>query len=99
MSLPATTSALPCGGSASRLTRNSLQRTVYLTNTVLDKRCSLCYNAAMNREETRQIISRRTRPAKAPLSREVIVSTALDILRREGIAGLSLRKVAAALDT
>ncbi len=53
----------------------------------------------MNRQEPRRIISRRNRPAKDPLSREVIVSTALDILRQEGIAGLSLRKVAAALDT
>lgn len=53
----------------------------------------------MNRQEPRQIISRRNRPAKAPLSREVIVNTALDILSQEGPAGLSLRKVAAALDT
>jgi AcrR family transcriptional regulator len=47
----------------------------------------------------RLIVSRRSRPAKAPLSREVIVSTALDILAREGLGGLSLRRVATALDT
>ncbi|NTF85460.1 TetR/AcrR family transcriptional regulator [Rhizobium rhizogenes] len=43
--------------------------------------------------------SRRDRPAKAPLSRDVIVSTAIELLSREGLAGLSMRKVAAALDT
>jgi AcrR family transcriptional regulator len=49
--------------------------------------------------ESRRIVSRRTRPAKSPLSQEAIVSTALELLSREGMAGLSLRKVAAALDT
>jgi AcrR family transcriptional regulator len=49
--------------------------------------------------EPRRIVSRRTRPAKTPLSRDVIVATALDLLSREGMEGLSLRKVAAALDT
>jgi AcrR family transcriptional regulator len=53
----------------------------------------------MNTKDQKQIISRRARPAKAPLSREVIVSTALEVLAQEGLAGLSLRKVAAALDT
>ena len=48
---------------------------------------------------SRRIVGRRTRPAKSPLSQEAIVSTALDLLSREGMAGLSLRKVAAALDT
>ncbi|AWI09916.1 TetR/AcrR family transcriptional regulator [Ereboglobus luteus] len=47
----------------------------------------------------RQRISRRERPAKAPLSVDSIVSAALDIMMREGLDGLSLRKVAAALDT
>jgi len=53
----------------------------------------------MTSSESRHIVSRRTRPAKSPLSQEAIVSTALDLLSREGMAGLSLRKVAAALDT
>lgn len=53
----------------------------------------------MSTPETRPIVSRRTRPAKSPLSQEAIVLTALDLLSREGMAGLSLRKVAAALDT
>jgi len=53
----------------------------------------------MFRQEPRHIVSRRGRPAKPPLSRAVIVTTALDLLTRDGLSGLSLRKVAAALDT
>ena len=53
----------------------------------------------MTPPKSRRIVSRRTRPAKSPLSQEAIVSTALDLLSREGMAGLSLRKVAAVLDT
>lgn len=44
-------------------------------------------------------VSRRNRPAKAPLSREAIVTAALAIMESEGLAGLSLRRVATALDT
>lgn len=47
----------------------------------------------------REVVSRRGGPVKPPLSRELIVTTALDLLRREGLAGMSLRKIAAALDT
>jgi AcrR family transcriptional regulator len=43
--------------------------------------------------------SRRERPAKPPLSREAIVAAALDIARTEGVEGLSMRRVAQALDT
>ena len=53
----------------------------------------------MSEEALRTIVSRRNRPAKAPLSREAIVSTALHILERDGLSGLSLRRVATALDT
>ncbi len=53
----------------------------------------------MSRQEPRQIVSRRGRPAKPPLSRDVIVATALDLLARDGLSALSLRKVAATLDT
>jgi AcrR family transcriptional regulator len=53
----------------------------------------------MATSESRRVVSRRTRPAKSPLSQEAIVSTALDLLSRDGTAGLSLRKVATALDT
>ncbi|MNI54438.1 Tetracycline repressor protein class G [compost metagenome] len=45
------------------------------------------------------IISRRTRPAKGPLSTEIIIMTALQLLNKEGFKGLSMRKVAVALDT
>ena len=47
----------------------------------------------------RAVRSRRGGPAKAPLSRDVIVAAALDLLRRDGLDGMSLRRVAAALDT
>ncbi|MEU8894710.1 TetR/AcrR family transcriptional regulator [Nocardia sp. NPDC048505] len=44
-------------------------------------------------------VSRRARPAKAPLSREVIVETGLRILDREGLGALTMRRVAQDLDT
>jgi AcrR family transcriptional regulator len=53
----------------------------------------------MVEQPPREIVSRRSRPAKAPLSCDIIVSTALDILAKEGMTGLSLRRVATALDT
>ncbi|HEX4252590.1 MAG TPA: TetR/AcrR family transcriptional regulator [Pseudonocardia sp.] len=46
-----------------------------------------------------EVVSRRARPAKAPLSRDGIVATGLDLLGEQGLPGLSLRKIAAALDT
>ena len=47
----------------------------------------------------RTVISRRSRPAKAPLSKDLIVKTAFELLKNEGISGLSMRKIAKALDT
>ena len=47
----------------------------------------------------RRIISRRSRPAKEPLSRELIVKTAYELLKEQGLEGMSMRKVAKALDT
>ncbi|TBL74517.1 TetR/AcrR family transcriptional regulator [Paenibacillus thalictri] len=47
----------------------------------------------------RTIISRRARPAKQPLSQDLIVQTALELLKSEGSPGLSMRKIAKALDT
>jgi len=44
-------------------------------------------------------LSRRARPAKAPLSVDAILLAALDLMARDGLDGLSLRRVAAALDT
>jgi AcrR family transcriptional regulator len=43
--------------------------------------------------------SRRERPAKPPLSRAWIVSTTLDIVRREGLSKATMRRVAGELDT
>jgi AcrR family transcriptional regulator len=46
-----------------------------------------------------EVVSRRARPAKAPLSRDGIVATGLELLAEQGLPGLSLRRIAAALDT
>ncbi|MFH8798124.1 TetR/AcrR family transcriptional regulator [Streptomyces sp. NPDC017936] len=48
---------------------------------------------------TQQPVSRRARPAKAPLGRDVIVRTALEILDRDGLDALTMRRVAKELDT
>ncbi|MEV0294010.1 TetR/AcrR family transcriptional regulator C-terminal domain-containing protein [Nocardia sp. NPDC050710] len=44
-------------------------------------------------------VSRRARPAKAPLSRDVIIETGLRILDADGLAALTMRRVAQELDT
>ncbi|XVV08432.1 TetR/AcrR family transcriptional regulator [Actinoplanes sp. CA-131856] len=44
-------------------------------------------------------VSRRDRPAKPPLSREGMVAVALGIMRDEGLERLTMRRLAAALDT
>jgi AcrR family transcriptional regulator len=44
-------------------------------------------------------VSRRSRPAKAPLSRDVIVRTGLKILDRDGLDALTMRRVGLELDT
>jgi AcrR family transcriptional regulator len=54
---------------------------------------------ARNPFEAREVTSRRGGPRKAPLSREAIVTEALGQLKRDGLAGMSLRKVATALKT
>ncbi|RDI63070.1 TetR/AcrR family transcriptional regulator [Nocardia pseudobrasiliensis] len=43
--------------------------------------------------------STRDRPAKAPLSVDVVVDAALTLLQSEGLQAVTMRKVAAALDT
>jgi AcrR family transcriptional regulator len=48
---------------------------------------------------TAQPVSRRDRPAKAPLSREAIVRAAVDLLRTDGLERLTMRRLAASLDT
>ncbi|MCG5215966.1 TetR/AcrR family transcriptional regulator [Streptosporangium sp. KLBMP 9127] len=44
-------------------------------------------------------VSRRARPAKAPLSRDVIVRAGLRILDRDGMDALTMRRVGTELDT
>jgi AcrR family transcriptional regulator len=43
--------------------------------------------------------STRDRPAKAPLSQDAVVDAALEILKSEGLEAVTMRRVAAALDT
>jgi AcrR family transcriptional regulator len=43
--------------------------------------------------------STRDRPAKAPLGRDVVVDAALAILQSDGLESVTMRRVAAALDT
>jgi AcrR family transcriptional regulator len=43
--------------------------------------------------------STRDRPAKAPLSREAVIDAGLNVLRRAGIDAVTMRAVAAELDT
>ena len=47
----------------------------------------------------RKPISRRERPAKAPLSREAVVKAALTLLRKKGLTKVTMRGIAAALET
>lgn len=51
------------------------------------------------KNKPRKVVSRRGRPAKPPLSQDVIVEKALDLLQCGGLSGLSLRKIATELDT
>src|ERR1700677_1702604 len=43
--------------------------------------------------------STRDRPAKAPLSEEAVVDAALTVLKSDGLEAVTMRRVAAALDT
>ncbi|MFE6049997.1 TetR/AcrR family transcriptional regulator C-terminal domain-containing protein [Kitasatospora sp. NPDC056446] len=51
----------------------------------------------MNSESRRR--STRDRPAKPPLSEDAVVDAALEILASQGVEAVTMRKVAAALDT
>ncbi len=50
-------------------------------------------------EQPPQVRSRRERPAKPALTREGIIAAALTILRDEGLETVTMRRLAAALDT
>jgi len=50
-------------------------------------------------DEAQEPRSRRERPAKAALTRQGIIDTALGILRDEGLEKVTMRRVAAALDS
>ena len=47
----------------------------------------------------RKVVSRRERPAKKPLSRAAVVKAALVILEKEGLEKVTMRRIAAALET
>ena len=51
------------------------------------------------RDREQKPVSRRGRPAKAPLSRESIVAAGLRVLDSEGLAAMTMRRVARELDT
>jgi AcrR family transcriptional regulator len=55
--------------------------------------------SSKNPFERPEALSRRGGPVKEPLSRERIVTEALVLLEKEGLEGMSLRKVASALET
>jgi AcrR family transcriptional regulator len=50
-------------------------------------------------DPSRRARSTRDRPAKPPLSDQVIVDAALQILRADGLEAVTMRRVASALDT
>lgn len=54
------------------------------------------YDRPMRRPEP---VSRRDRPAKPPLSRAAIIDAAMELVRREGADRLTMRRLAAELDT
>ncbi|GLZ01336.1 TetR family transcriptional regulator [Actinoplanes sp. NBRC 103695] len=47
----------------------------------------------------REPVSRRQRPAKAPLSRESLVGVAFRVMREEGLERVTMRRLASELDT
>lgn len=81
----------------SRHVRNAHDAPRILTNAIRDD-----YHSSMgvrNPFDARPVESRRGGPVKQPLSRDAIVEEALRQLTANGLNGMSLRKVAAALET
>src|SRR5271155_793885 len=73
-------------------------RTTFVTNTVRYERRSCQVRWPGMTAPTRQR-STRDRPAKAPLSENAIVDAALALTRTEGLAAVTMRRVASELDT
>lgn len=67
-----------------------------VTNTFVPINIGACYRGLVSRPEP---ISRRARPAKPALSRTAIVDAAVAVMERDGAARLTMRRVAAELDT
>jgi AcrR family transcriptional regulator len=72
---------------------------MFVTITVRAARTTVKRYPPLMTSEWTEPRSRRARPAKAPLSRDLIVETALRILDRDGIDALTMRRVAQELDT
>jgi AcrR family transcriptional regulator len=73
-----------------------------LTNIVLDEQRTLRTTFVSSRIPCTVHHAKRStrdRPAKAPLSEALIVDTAVGILRKDGLDAVTMRRVAAALDT
>src|SRR5271163_179459 len=73
-------------------------RTTFVTNTVRCERRS-CQVRSSEMSAPARPRSTRDRPAKAPLSENAIVDAALALTRTEGLAAVTMRRVAAELDT
>ena len=66
---------------------------MFVTNNVRHVHCTT------EMDPSKRPRSTRDRPAKAPLSEEAIVDAALAILKAQGLEAVTMRRVAAALDT
>jgi AcrR family transcriptional regulator len=69
---------------------------MFVTNTVRYEQRSL---SRASRYDGVVTMSRRDRPAKPPLSRAAVVQAGLAILQKDGFSAVTMRSVAAALDT
>jgi AcrR family transcriptional regulator len=77
-------------------------RTVYVTNGVLPCRVRSVMtlpNGQPSVNSPARHRSTRDRPAKAPLSEDAVVDAALAVLKSDGLEAVTMRRVAAALDT
>jgi AcrR family transcriptional regulator len=72
---------------------------MFVTNDVRPGRQALSPKGLATMSPTSRQRSTRDRPAKAPLSEAAIVDAALAILQSEGLEAVTMRRVAAALDT